>query len=124
MSTRTLLTVKDIAVMNDAGIDRHIPSPTDYQDSSSAWTEAEYQYVDRASARVVAGFWTGEPGFVKIDSWAYTEVCSILSGKVAVVDPHGGRVEFGAGEAFTVPKGFAGTWVTLEAATKIFIAID
>jgi uncharacterized cupin superfamily protein len=124
MSTRTVLTVKDIAVMNGAGIDRHIPSPADYQDSSPTWTEAEYQYVDRASGRVVAGFWTGEPGFVKIDAWAYTEVCSILSGKVAVVDHQGGRVEFGAGEAFTVPKGFAGTWVTVEAATKIFIAID
>ena len=124
MSTGTTFTVKDIAVMNGAGMNRHIPSPTDYQDSSPAWTEAEYQYVDRPSERVVAGFWTGEPGFVTIESWAYTEICSILTGKVAVVDHDGGRVEFGAGEAFTVPKGFAGTWVTIEAATKIFIAID
>jgi uncharacterized cupin superfamily protein len=124
MSTATPLTVKDIAVMNGAGLDKHIPSPTDYAVSSPAWTEAEYPYVDRASGRVVAGFWTGEPGFVEIDSWAYTEVCSILSGKVAVVDQEGGRVEFGAGEAFMVPKGFAGTWVTIEASTKIFIAIQ
>ena len=65
-----------------------------------------------------------EPGEVTLDPWPYTEVCSILSGKVAVRDTDGKMAEFKAGDALMVPVGFVGDWITLEKSTKIFIAIS
>ena len=72
----------------------------------------------------MGGYWTGEPGSVEIDPWVYTEICSIISGRVAIADRNGRRLEFGPGEAFLIPKGFAGKWITLEPAKKIFLAIS
>ncbi|MFI7627370.1 hypothetical protein [Microbispora rosea] len=40
------------------------------------------------------------------------------------MDQAGGRLEFGAGDGFVVPKGFVGDWLTLEAASKYFIAVE
>jgi uncharacterized cupin superfamily protein len=103
---------------------KFVPSLSDYATSSPGWTEAEYHCVDLPASRISGGYWTGEPGSVEIDPWVYTEVCSIISGRVAIVDLKGGRLEFGPGEAFVIPKGFAGEWITLESATKIFLAIS
>lgn len=47
----------------------------------------------------------------------------MLTGMVALVDHTGARREFGAGEAFWVPRGFSGTWETVEPSTKIFVAL-
>ena len=47
----------------------------------------------------------------------------LLSGRVAVVDLDGGRAEFGPGEAFFIPRGFAGDWVTVEPSRKVFVAV-
>lgn len=101
-----------------------VPSLLDYVDPSPGWTETEYRCLSTASARTMVGYWTGEPGTVSFDNWPYTEVCSILTGKVAVEDWAGKRLEFSPGEGFIVPKGFKGRWVTLEPSTKIFIAIE
>ncbi|MEU0520335.1 N,N-dimethylformamidase beta subunit family domain-containing protein [Streptosporangium sp. NPDC006007] len=48
----------------------------------------------------------------------------ILAGRVALVDEHGDRVEFGPGEAFHVPQGFRGDWVTVEPTIKVFVAVS
>jgi uncharacterized cupin superfamily protein len=102
----------------------YVPPLTDYKASSPSWAEAEYHCLDLASSRVRVGYWAGNTGTVTLDPWVYTEVCSILSGRVAVVDPAGGRREFKAGDGFIVPKGFVGEWVTIEPSTKIYLAID
>lgn len=117
------LTIDDVLLIDHTVAVPRIPPLTDYAQRSPGWTEVEYPFVDRGSERVAVGFWTGEPGSVALDPWAYTEVCSILSGRVAVVDQTGRRKDFGPGEAFVVPKGFVGTWITVEAATKLFVAI-
>jgi hypothetical protein len=115
--------VKSIIVVERGQKAPHIPSISDYKASSPAWAEAEYHCLDLATSRVKAGYWTGEIGSVTLDPWVYTEVCSILSGRVAIVDTTGGRREFKAGDAFIVPKGFVGEWVTIEPATKMYLAI-
>lgn len=100
------------------------PSLADYAAATPEWTEAEFRHFDQASDRVVVGYWKGEPGQVTLDPWPYTEVCSILSGKVAIRDTDGNQVQFFSGDAFMVPKGFVGDWITVEPTTKIFIAIS
>jgi uncharacterized cupin superfamily protein len=101
----------------------YVPSLSDYKAASSQWTEAEFHCLDVNTSHVRVGYWSGEPGHVVLDPWIYTEVCSILTGRVAVEDEAGGRREYGPGEGFVIPKGFVGKWVTLESATKIFLAI-
>jgi uncharacterized cupin superfamily protein len=102
----------------------HVPPLTDYDACSIGWSEIEYRHFEAASPHVVVGFWSGRPGEITFDSWPYTEICSILSGKVAIRDQKGNRVEFAVGQTFLVPKGFAGDWITIESATKFFVAIS
>lgn len=101
-----------------------VPALSDYVQPSDGWSEAEYRHFDAPSTHTVVGYWTGEPGRVSFDAWPYTEVCSILAGKVGVEDQYGRRRDFTAGQGFIVPKGFKGSWITYEASKKIFIAID
>ena len=100
-----------------------VPPLSDYRDVSSGWTETEYRALDVGADRVVVGFWEGEPGSVSFDAWPYTELCSIVSGRVAVHDTLGARREFGTGDAFIIPEGWPGTWETLEPCMKVFVAI-
>jgi uncharacterized cupin superfamily protein len=116
--------VSAVISIEASGLSAYVPPHSDYKDVSQGWVEAEYRCVKMRSDHVMVGFWTGEPGHVSFDAWPYTEVCSILSGRVAVRDRFGGEKQFGPGSGFVVPKGWAGDWVTLETSSKIFIAID
>lgn len=106
----------------DRGNPRVVPDPAGYDSVSADWSEAEYRAVDLADDSL-GGLWEGQPGRVSFESWPYTEFCVMISGRVAVVDSAGGRREFGAGDAFVVPRGFRGTWETVEPSVKYFVAM-
>jgi uncharacterized cupin superfamily protein len=117
----------DISAIRNITTERarqHVPPLTDYSACSTGWSEVEYRHFEAASPHVVVGFWSGSPGEITLDSWPYTEICSILSGRVAIRDRKGDRIEFSVGATFLVPKGFAGDWITIESATKLFVAIS
>ncbi|MFJ1311425.1 cupin domain-containing protein [Agrobacterium sp. P15N1-A] len=103
---------------------RFVPPLSDYTTASAGWSEAEYRCLEIPSANVIVGYWEGEVGSISFEQWPYTEVCSILTGKVGLRDRVGAVVEFGAGEGFVVPKDWSGEWLTLEKSTKFFIAIQ
>lgn len=117
------MTALGIQALTKAAGTRVVPDLADYDGVSPGWSETEYraQLVD---TRSVAGFWEGEPGWVAFDSWPYNEVCVILSGRVAIEGSDGVRVEFSAGDAFTVPAGFRGVWHTLEPTKKVFVGVE
>lgn len=121
--TEHRLSIASVVPVSPNAVSKYVPPLSDYLNPSPGWKEAEYRCLDLPASRVMGGYWTGEAGSVQIDPWVYTEVCSIISGRVAVADFQGRRLEFGPGEAFVIPKGFAGEWITLESATKIFLAI-
>jgi uncharacterized cupin superfamily protein len=102
---------------------KFVPPLSDYSVLSRSWEEAEFHCVDLKSDNVRVGYWVGEPGSILLSPWTYTEVCSILRGRVAIDDRQGGRREFTAGQGFVVPKGFSGEWITIEPSAKIFVAI-
>ena len=116
------MTIDDIVVIDGSGT-AVVPPLSDYQAASAGWAESEFPCLDLAASHVRVGFWTGEPGEVALHPWPYTEVCAIVSGRVAVVDLQGGRREFGSSECFVIPKGFFGLWVTLQPSSKTFLAI-
>jgi uncharacterized cupin superfamily protein len=117
---------RDLTVAAVRTVDRNgtrvVPDPDGYDRVSEGWSEAEYRAVDLAEDSL-GGLWEGEPGSVWFESWPYTEFCVMISGRVAVVDAAGGRREFGPGEAFVVPRGFRGSWETLEPSVKYFVAM-
>jgi len=73
---------------------------------------------------ISVGQWACEPG-----AWQFTanedEVCVILSGRGRLVWGEGKSVyEFGAGQSFVIPRGFRGTWETIEAIRKIYVVVE
>jgi uncharacterized cupin superfamily protein len=123
MSEIDKLDIRSVVLIQPDDFAKYVPPLSDYRSASTPWVEAEFRCMDIPTDRVTIGYWKGEPGKVQLDPWAYTEVCSIISGRIAIDDLRGGRLEFGAGEGFVIPKGFAGEWITLEASAKIFLAV-
>lgn len=113
-----------IVKLGSESFSRHVPPLSDYREASESWSEAEYRCYETDGKKVTVGFWTGEAGRISLDPWPYTEVCSIVSGRVALQDQRGQEIIFGAGEGFIVPKGWAGAWITLEQSSKFFVMID
>ncbi len=101
-----------------------VPSIDDYHQPSPGWAETEYHCFRDPSDQVLVAAWTGEPGEVGLPVWPYDEVCVLVEGRVAIRAADGSRREFGAGEAFVVPRGFSGVWETLEPTRKVFVAIE
>ena len=91
--------------------------------TSAGWAEKDWRIAEGASSQFLAGSWEGQPGEIPVD-YGYDEFCFVTSGRVALEDTKGGRVEFSAGDAFHVPKGFAGRWITLEASGKHYVIIE
>ncbi|MFK3972994.1 cupin domain-containing protein [Pseudomonas sp. NPDC087358] len=98
------------------------PSTADYDGVSSTWTETEYRAFDLPGGSF-GGYWRGAPGDVYFRSWPYNETCVLTLGRIALEDASGRRIEFTKGDAFYIPAGFEGRWITLEPTEKYFIAI-
>ncbi|MEU8195798.1 cupin domain-containing protein [Microbispora amethystogenes] len=113
-----------VRVVSAGNGERFVPPLSDYHVLSAEWTEAEFRVFGGAATAFTGGYWTGEPGSVRFDSWPYDEICFILKGRVAVQDDSGRRKEFGPGESFHIPQGFRGDWITLEPSEKVFVAVS
>lgn len=119
MSTPTVADVRTIAV----GTGTPVVPEWEPGTASADWEETEWRSFGADEAQPYGGAWTGAPGTLRLDDYPYDEVCVMLTGVVALVDATGTRREFRAGEAFFVPRGFRGTWETVEPATKVFVAL-
>lgn len=113
-----------VRALTAAGGRSEIPDLDEYHVLSPSWIEEERRYFEGTASSHFGGYWLGEPGSIRFDSWPYLEICVILTGRVAIVEPDGTRHEFGAGEAFCVDQGTAADWVTIEPSAKIFVAIE
>lgn len=115
------MTIADIQTLGSTEGSAVVPPLSDYDEASEEWTEMELRATTPGES--IVGFWTGEPGWVRMDTWPYTEVCVIRSGSVAIEDASGERRVFAGGDAFVIPQGFQGIWHTLEPCAKIFVGI-
>ncbi|MDF5752670.1 cupin domain-containing protein [Spongiactinospora sp. TRM90649] len=104
--------------------ERFVPPLSDYEVLSPRWAEEEFRVFGGAATSFTGGYWRGEPGTVRFESWPYDEICVILKGRVAVRDTAGRSKEFGPGESFHIPQGFQGDWITVEPSEKVFIAVS
>jgi uncharacterized cupin superfamily protein len=80
------------------------------------------QYAD-PTGKFFAGVWHSETGKWKI---AYTEeeYCRILDGTSIITDAAGTAVTVTAGDAFVIPRGFAGTWEVVSPTRKTFVVYE
>ncbi|HLM31444.1 MAG TPA: cupin domain-containing protein [Solirubrobacterales bacterium] len=100
-----------------------VPPTEAYETVSAEWRETEYHSFRDPSDNVLGAYWEGEPGLVRLGTWPYDELCVLLSGRLALIDDDGNRVEFAAPQAFVIPRTFSGSWETIESTRKIFVAI-
>jgi uncharacterized cupin superfamily protein len=114
--------ISQLVCVDSARLAGSQPSLESYDQVSKDWEETEYR-VDFNHADVEGGLWSGSKGSVSFESWPYTELCVMLSGRVRVEADDGSSAEFGAGECFMIPQGFRGTWITLEATRKVFVGV-
>jgi len=74
---------------------------------------------DRPENGIYMGQWASEPGAWKI-SYTEDELVVILSGRGELLSDDGSVFAYKAGDAFVIPSGFKGQWVTLEPTRKIY----
>lgn len=65
---------------------------------------------DRAGSRTSVGLWESEAGTVDFASYPFDEFCSVVSGRIELVEEGGELWSFGPGDAFVIRKGFRGLW--------------
>jgi uncharacterized protein len=75
------------------------------------------------SQQFFAGRWSASRGKWRV-RYTENELCVMTSGRVVIESASGERSSFGAGDAFVVPAGFAGTWEVVEACSKIYAIFE
>jgi hypothetical protein len=82
-----------------------------------------WNHYTEATGQFFAGVWAATRG-----RWVvrYTEheFCHLLAGRVVLTSDEGERMEFGRGESFVVPAGFAGTWEVIEDCRKLYAIFE
>jgi len=95
--------------------------PARVLDGAPVMTTAN-RHADPAN-RFFAGVWSATVGKWRIH-YTEHEFCHLIEGRVRLVSDSGEQWEFGAGDAWVIPAGFAGTWETLEPARKHYAIYD
>ena len=79
-----------------------------------------HNWYEDASGVLASGFWASRPYKAAVN-YTEDEFCCILEGKVRLTDSAGTVEEYKAGDAFVIPKGFTGTWETVEPVKKFYV---
>jgi len=79
-------------------------------------------YAD-ASNQFFAGVWEATRGAWRV-RYTEHEFCHLLSGRVVITSETGERQEFGAGDSFVIPSGFAGKWEVVEDCRKLYAIFE
>jgi uncharacterized protein len=80
-------------------------------------------YFSDASQQFHTGVWSSTRGKWRI-RYSESEFCALTRGRVALENLEGERWEFGPGEGFVVPAGFAGTWEVVDDCTKFYAIFE
>lgn len=90
--------------------------------SGNPATKLQNYYSD-ATGQFFAGIWESSIGKWQV-TYGEEEFCAILAGKATLTDADGVAQSFGVGDAFVIPKGFTGTWETIEAVKKWYVIFE
>jgi uncharacterized cupin superfamily protein len=82
-------------------------------------SKGEYRSADR---KFTVALWQSGPGVLKTDGYPHDEYCLVLEGHLVITNRSGTRAEFGPGDTFVIPKGWAGTWNMTTRFKKQYVA--
>lgn len=113
-------TIATIAALNTAATDLgpHAAKPTATTDDV---TEASVDIW--TSGLVETGLWECTPGSFTATREGYTEICTILSGRVSLEVEGQGTIVFGPGDVMVMPSGWVGIWHVHEHVRKHYTII-
>lgn len=81
-------------------------------------TRTQNFYSD-PDGKFFSGIWESSPGKWQV-LYEEDEFCVLLNGRAVLTDAEGRAETVVAGDAFVIPRGFAGTWETLESVRKFY----
>ncbi len=97
------------------------PEPADFAIEGEP-VESTHEYHSNDGS--TSGVWECSPGRMRGEQ-AEDEFCTIISGKVGLIDNDDGTEEmFVAGESFFLPKGSTLTWVIYETVRKFYMTAE
>jgi uncharacterized cupin superfamily protein len=96
------------------------PTPEVVTDpASGAAVTTTFTYYTDPEGRFTSGEWRSNP--VKADiNYTEDEFIYVLEGRCRLTSTAGVAETFGPGDSFIIPRGFQGTWETLEPMRKLF----
>lgn len=102
-----------------AELGTHAPKPTAVTEglteaAASVWS----------NGRVDTGLWECTVGDFTAERNGYTEICTILSGRVTVEVEGQEPEEFGPGDVMVMPSGWKGVWRVHEPLRKHYTTIE
>lgn len=80
-------------------------------------------YFSDSTQQFHTGVWSSTRGKWRI-RYSESEFCCLTRGRVALENETGQRWEFGPGDGFLIPSGFAGSWEVLEDCTKFYAIFE
>ena len=85
--------------------------------------EATHEYYSNDGR--TSGVWVCSPGRMLEEEHIEDEFCTIIAGKVGIIDNADGSEEvFVAGDSFFLPKGSSLTWVVYETVRKFYMTAE
>ncbi|WP_449283085.1 cupin domain-containing protein [Leucobacter sp.] len=102
-----------------ADLGAHAPKPTA---TTPGLTEAAASTW--SNGRIDTGLWECTPGDFTAERNGYTEICTILSGRVTIEVDGQDPEEFGPGDVMVMPSGWKGVWRVHEPLRKHYTTID
>lgn len=114
-------TILTHAIHNTAAVDlgEHSPKATSIEGNL---TEASLPLW--GNDRINTGLWECSPGSFGAERIGYSEVCTILSGRVTLEVEGQDPEEFGPGDVFVTPSGWKGVWRVHEPLRKHYTIIN
>lgn len=75
-------------------------------------------YENEDAKGFYTGVWESSVGCWRV-AYDEDELCVMLAGRARLTDAAGSR-DYGPGDSFVIPRGFTGTWESLEPVRKIY----
>ncbi|RGE23263.1 cupin domain-containing protein [Leucobacter sp. wl10] len=117
-------TIRTHSAHDTAGVElgAHAPKPTALVEGQ---TEAALMvWTGGTDGRIATGLWECAPGAFTAERDGYTEICTILSGRVTVEVEGEEPEEFGPGDVMVMPSGWKGVWRVHGPLRKHYTTID
>lgn len=118
------MTIPTIAALDTAAADlgQHAAKATSIE--GDVTEAASSVWIGGTDGKIDTGLWECTAGAFTAERVGYTEICTILSGRVTLEVEGEVSVEFGPGDVMVTPSGWKGVWRVHEPLRKHYTIIQ